>query len=112
MAAPIPARTLPALPPQPADVPWPTDAWPRGDATDLGADAARLDGLAMGGGQRRADFLLQIRDGAQRHRRAEDHFGDLLDAPLADALTARQIRQHRRQPRTDTVSPIYQRIEF
>lgn len=45
MAAPIPARTLPALPPQPADVPWPTDTWPRGDAAALGADAARLDDL-------------------------------------------------------------------
>lgn len=41
----VPDRPLVPLPAQPDGVPWPTDAWARGDAAELGADAARLDAL-------------------------------------------------------------------
>lgn len=44
-AAPEPPLPLPDLPAQPDGVPWPTDAWARATADDLGADAARLDAL-------------------------------------------------------------------
>ncbi len=36
--------SLPSLPPQPVGVPWPTEAWPRGERPS-GADGARLDRL-------------------------------------------------------------------
>ncbi|MFN8019116.1 MAG: serine hydrolase [Acidimicrobiales bacterium] len=42
---PLPERPLVPLPAQPADVPWPTDAWTEADPAEAGADAARLGDL-------------------------------------------------------------------
>lgn len=54
------ARPLVPLPPQPAGVPWPTDAWPEADPAELGADGARLDALLdeLVSGEPHPDFGL------------------------------------------------------
>ncbi len=52
-----------------------------------------------------ADFLFEIGNGAQGEGRAEDRLRDFLDAALAKALSAGEIRQRRRQPRPDAVGP-------
>ncbi|WP_421120782.1 serine hydrolase domain-containing protein [Aquihabitans daechungensis] len=41
----VPDRPLVPLPSQPEGVSWPTQEWERGEAADLGADAAQLDAL-------------------------------------------------------------------
>ena len=42
---PMTERPLPDLPRQADGIPWPTSRWPRADASDLGADVARLTAL-------------------------------------------------------------------
>ena len=55
-------------------------------------------------GQRGADRLLQVGDCAQSDRRGEHMIGDFFHRPLADVLTAREVRQGSGQTRPDAVS--------
>ena len=75
-------------------------------------DLCRADGrhgFLVGDRQCSADLLLEVGHGAQRHGRVEDDRRDLLDAALADAMTAREIRQHAGEARPDTVGQVFAR---
>lgn len=72
--------TLPPLPAQPADVPWPTDAWPEGEPRGL--DRMRLDALMAEAfaapstptlGETHATLI--VRGGRIVHERYGDGFG-------------------------------------
>ncbi len=65
----------------------------------------RLQGLAMRRLQRGTHFLFQVRHRPQRDRRCEDRVGDVLDAPLADAVTAAEIGKRRGQARPHAMRP-------
>ena len=89
-----PPATLPSFPPQPADVPWPTDEWsvrPWPAAADRDRVDAATDAAFAGGGVARVRAVVIVHDGAIVYERYSPNPADGPDVVMPSYSIAKSV---------------------